>query len=160
MPHTATTPADLLPRDQLLTMSGLEFMQAYLDGKVAGAPIARTLNFTLQSVESGRVVFEGTPQFKAANPFGAVHGGWYGAILDTCMGCAVMTKVPRGKGYTTLEYSVNIMRAIPLERPVTAIGISMHSGRSTGTARGEIRDAEGRLCASASTTCIILDPRP
>ena len=77
------------------------------------------------------MLFKGTPQFNVTNPLGTIHGGWYGAVLDSCMACAVMTKVPRGSIYTTLEYKVNITRALPLDTLVRAIGTVAHSGRST-----------------------------
>lgn len=73
------------------------------------------------------------------------------------MACAVMTKVPRGSVYTTLEYKVNITRTIPVGIEILAEGIVSHAGRSTGVAEGTIRDAAtGKLYATGSTTCIIM----
>ncbi len=157
MPYAAQSPDDLLPRTKILSMSGLAFMQGVLRGEIAGAPIAETLNFNLLEVEDGRVTFEGTPQFGALNPSGGLHGGWYGTLLDSALGCAVMTKVPQGSVYTTLEYKVNITRAIPLGMRVLCWASVDHAGRSTAVAHGEIRGAEdGKLYATGSTTCIIM----
>ena len=73
------------------------------------------------------------------------------------MACAVMTKVPQGSVYTTLEYKVNIIRPIPLGLEILAEGIASHAGRSTGVAEGTIRGVEdGKLYATGSTTCIIM----
>jgi len=151
---------DELPTSQqLLSMSGLEFMRGMLAGKVGGPPIAKTMNYWLHNVDAGRVVFHGKPEFPHANPMRSVHGGWYGTVLDSCMACAVMTTVPKGSFYTTLEYKVNITRPIPLGMTVEAIGTVQHGGRSTGVAVGEIRGLEdGRLYATGSTTCIIMRP--
>ena len=159
MPYAAQSPDDLLPRSDILQMSGLEFMQRVLNGEIAGAPIAGALNFTLLDVADGHVRFAGTPEFHALNPSSAVHGGWYGALLDSALGCAVMTKVPQGSVYTTLEYKVNITRAIPLGMTVHCDAWVDHAGRTTAVAHGEIRGAEdGRLYATGSTTCIIQTP--
>ena len=88
---------------------------------------------------------------------GTVHGGWYGTVLDSCMACAVMTKVPRGSVYTTLEYKINILRGLPLDMEIDCIGVTDHVGRSTGVAHGEIRGVEdGKLYATGSTTCIVM----
>ena len=77
------------------------------------------------------------------------------------MACAVMTKVPKGSVYTTLEYKINILRSIPLGTEVRAIGQTQHVGRSTGVAIGEIRGvADDRLYATGSTTCIIMPIQP
>lgn len=156
----AQSPEDLPTLDQMLSMSGLDFMQAIARGEIAGPPIAETLGYTIKSVEDGRVVFAGTPEFKTLNPLGTVHGGWYGTLLDSCMACAVQTKVPQGSTYTTLEYKINIIRPIKLGTPIEAIGTVHHAGRSTGIADGEIRGAEdGKLYATGSTTCIIMKLR-
>lgn len=153
----AKGPEDLLKTEDLLALSGLEFMQGILAGTLSGPPIAGPMNYTLAEVVPGRVVFRGTPDFVHTNPFGSVHGGWYGTLLDSAMACAVMTLVPRGSVYTTLEYKVNIIRPVPLGTEVDAIGVSQHAGRSTGVAVGEIRGvADGRLYATGSTTCIVM----
>ena len=138
-------------------MSGLAFMQGMLDGTLPGPPIAETMGYRLHSVAEGRVVFRGRPEFSVTNPMGTVHGGWYGTLLDSAMACAVMTKVPQGSVYTTLEYKVNITRPIPLGMEIDCIGVIDHAGRSTGIASGEIRGVEdGKLYATGSTTCIIM----
>lgn len=156
MPN-AHTPADLLTQDELLSMSGLSFMQGMCDGTLPGPPIAQTMGYKLHAVEDGKVTFRGTPKFNVTNPMGTVHGGWYGTLLDSAMACAVMTKVPKGSLYTTLEYKINITRTIPLGVLIDCIGIVDHAGRSTGVATGEIRGVEdGKLYATGSTTCIIM----
>lgn len=155
----AQTAADLPRRDMVLSMSGLDFMLGQLSGDIPAAPIAQTLGFHLHSVEDGRVSFKGAPGFAHMNPVGAIHGGWYGAILDSAMGCAVMTKVPRGALYTTLEFKVNIIRPISAETQVICTAVTDHAGRSTGVATGRLVDAETeRLYATGSTTCIIMTP--
>lgn len=156
-PHFAETLSELPDLDATLERSGLQFMQDVLEGRLPGPPIGKTLGFTLAEVAEGRVVFEGTPEFAVTNPLRTVHGGWYGAILDSAMACAVMTKVPQGSVYTTLEYKVNILRPIPLGTTVRAVGETQHSGRSTGVARAELRGVAGdTLYATGSTTCIIM----
>lgn len=153
----ALSPADLLSTDEVLAMSGLEFMQGIFNGVNPAPPIGATMGYHLHEVSEGRTVFRGTPEFNVTNPMGTVHGGWYGTLLDSAMACAVMTRVPRGAVYTTLEYKINITRSIPLGMTIDCIGIVDHAGRSTGVASGEIRGVEdGKLYATGSTTCIIM----
>ncbi len=157
MPRAAKSPDDLLSQSEVLKLSGLEFMQSMIDGTNPGPPIAATMGYTLHSVEEGKAVFRGAPEFNVTNPMGTVHGGWYGTLLDSAMACAVMTKIPRGSVYTTLEYKINILRAIPLGVEIECIGVTDHVGRSTGVAHGEIRGIEdGKLYATGSTTCIVM----
>lgn len=153
----AQSPEDVATPATLLSQSGLQFMQGVLEGRIASPAMMGTLNYRLHSVEEGRVVFRGAPDFAHSNPVGGVHGGWYGTLLDSCMACAVMTMVPQGQFYTTLEYRINITRALPLGTGIEAEGLIQHMGRSTGVARGEIRGVEdGRLYATGSTTCLIM----
>lgn len=155
--NVAQSPADLLKQDEVLGMSGLEFMTGILEGRLPGPPIGQTLGYELHAVEDGRVVFRGAPSFAMTNPLGTVHGGWYGTLLDSAMACAVMTKVPRGSVYTTLEYKISIIRPIPLGMMIDCIGVIDHVGRSTGVAKGEIRGVEdGKLYATGTTTCIVM----
>ncbi|MCB2117048.1 MAG: PaaI family thioesterase [Rhodobacteraceae bacterium] len=153
----ARSSADIPTRERLLSMSGYDYLIGMRDGTLSSPAISGTLNFRIAEVERGRVIVEGTPEFPHTNAFGAPHGGWYGTLLDTCMACAVMSEVPKGSYYTTLEYRVNITRAVPLGMTVRAIGVLQHVGRSTGVSRGEILGAEdGKVYATGSTTCLIM----
>ena len=157
MSFIARGPEDLPTTAEVAERSGLEFMQAILDGGLPGPPIGNTVGYRLHAVEDGRVAFRGTPAFGVTNPMGTVHGGWYGTLLDSAMACAIMTRVPKGSVYTTLEYKVNIIRPIPLGTEIECVGLTDHVGRSTGIAQGEIRGVEGgKLYATGSTTCIVM----
>jgi len=155
----ANAASELPDRATVRSMSGLDFMLGILNGRLPGAPIAQGADFHLHAVEDGTVTFRGAPGFAHMNPVGTIHGGWYGTILDSAMACAIMTKVPKGSVYTTLEYKVNIIKAIPAGTVVDCVGVTQHSGRSTGVSTGEIRGVEdGKLYATGSTTCIIMTP--
>ncbi|MEM8978640.1 MAG: PaaI family thioesterase [Pseudomonadota bacterium] len=156
----AKTPQDLPSLQETLSISGLEFMQRVLSGEISQPPIGGVLNYRAVEVSEGHVVFRGTPEFAHTNPLGTVHGGWYGTLLDSAMACAVMTTVPKGSIYTTLEYKINISRALPIGMEIDAVGMVQHAGRSTGIAVGEIRGREdGKLYATGSTTCLIMQPK-
>lgn len=156
-PFIARTTEELPDRAAMLAVSGLEFMQDMLAGRKSLPPVAGVMNYTIHSVGPGRVAFRGAPEFRHSNPVGGVHGGWYGSLLDSAMGCAVMTVVPRGHWYTTLEFKVNITRALRTGTPIEVTGEVQHAGRSTAVANGELRCVgDGRLYATGSSTCIIL----
>ena len=126
--------------DQVAGKTGLEIMQAMLDGVLPYPHIAETLDFALLSIGPGLAVFQGTPQLKHYNPLGSVHGGWFATLLDSALGCAVHTSLAAGYGYTTAELGVNIV---------------LHSGRQLATAEARIVDASGKLYAHATTTCLV-----
>lgn len=138
-------------------LTGLDRQRQVLRGERPGPGIWRLLGLALESIDEGRATLTGTPAEEANNSNGSVHGGWYGTLLDSCMACAVATRLPADTGYTTLEYKVNIIRAVPVGTTVRAIGTTQHVGRSTAIALGEIRGiGDDRLYATATTTCMIL----
>ena len=139
-------------------LTGLQQMQAMLDGQLPYPHIADTLDYSLVEVGEGRAVFQGQPQLKHYNPLGSVHGGWYATLLDSALGCAVHTMLPAGRGYTTAELGVNIVRAASHKSgPLRAIGTVLHAGRQLATAEARIVGADGKLYAHATTTCLVFE---
>jgi uncharacterized protein (TIGR00369 family) len=137
-------------------MDGLQMFHALLRGELPYAHIARTLDFLLVEVAHGRAVFQGTPGEAHLNPMGTVHGGWYATLLDSALGCAVHSALPRGLGYTTLELKVNMIRALTPKVPrVRAEGHVIHLGSQTATAEARLVGPDGKLYAHASTTCLV-----
>ncbi len=144
--------------EQLAGLTGLEVLAAMLAGQLPPPPIAETLDILLISVASGEAVFQGWPRPRHYNPMGIVHGGWFATVLDSAMGCAVHSTLPAGKGYTTLEIKLNMVRpltdAVPLVR---AEGQVVHPGRQVATAEARLVGPDGKLYAHASTTCLIFE---
>ena len=146
--------------DQVAGLAGLQFLQAIVDGKLPAAPIARTLDFLIVEVGDGRAVFQGTPGPAHLNPMGGIHGGWYATLLDSALGCAVATKLPPGRGYTTAELSVNIVKAIGPKAPrVRAEATVVHAGRQLATAEARLYGPDGTLYAHGTTTCLVFDAK-
>jgi uncharacterized protein (TIGR00369 family) len=144
------------PPEMLKSLSGIEYLQRIIDGRLPRPPITETLGFAITEVAPGFALFTMTPQFRHYNPIGTVHGGVAATLLDSCMSCAVQTHLQPGTGYTTLEIKVNMVRPITDKTgPVRAEGRSLHVGRRSATAEGRIFDMAGTLLAHATTTCII-----
>ena len=145
--------------DQVAGLTGLELMQAMLRGDLPYAAIAKTLDFTIVEVSEGRAVFQGTPGPAHRNPMGTIHGGWYATLLDSALGCAVHTMMPVGRGYTTAELGVNLVRAInPAKTPrVRVEGKVIHCGRQLATAEARLYGPDGTLYAHGTTTCLVFD---
>lgn len=156
--HTAADPqAAQLARET----GGLQWMEAMMRGDLPGPSIGHTMNFLLVEVSPGRAVFQGTPGEKYFNPMGSVHGGWYATLLDSALGCAVHTLMPPGRGYTTSQLGVNIVKAIgPKVQRVRAIGQVLHCGRQLATAEARLVGPDGTLFAHATTTCLVFELPP
>jgi len=145
-------------RESIAGKTGMEIMQAILNGALHYPPIAQTLDFLLVEVSDGRAVFQGTPGYAHLNPMGTVHGGWFATLLDSALACAIQTMIPQGKIYTTTELSLNIVRALTPKVPrVRAEGKVLHCGRQLATAEGKLYGPDGKLYAHGTTTCFIME---
>ncbi|MBN9392232.1 MAG: PaaI family thioesterase [Chloroflexi bacterium] len=141
------------------SLSGLEYMQKLLAGEFPPPPIAATMGFRLAEVEFGRAVFEIVPAEYHYNPIGIVHGGLAATLLDSALGCAIHTTLPAGTGYSTLELHVNLVRGITAQTGLLHCeGKVIHAGRQVATAEARLVDAQGKLYAHGTTTCIIFSP--
>jgi uncharacterized protein (TIGR00369 family) len=146
----------LATSQRLRALSGIDGLRAIISGAIDAPPIAHLIGFHFASVENGTVCAKLLPDESHYNPIGMVHGGVIATLLDTVVGCAVQSTLPAERAYTTLSLNVSYIRAITLATgEVTATGTIVHGGRTTAIAHGEIRDASGRLLASAETTCLI-----
>lgn len=143
---------------QLAGKSGLQIMTAMLQGELPYPYMAETFECDLVELGDGLAVFQATPQLKHYNPLGSVHGGWYATLLDFALGCAVQTKLPAGRGYTSSQINVNIVRAAHAQTgPLRCIGEAIHVGRQVGTSEARIVGPDGKLYAHATTTCFIFE---
>jgi uncharacterized protein (TIGR00369 family) len=151
-------PTGSIPRDKVVGLSGLQVFEAIFAGDLPLFPISETLDFIPIAMEPGVAVFQGKPMLRHYNPMGTVHGGWFCTLLDSALGCAVHTTLPAGKGYTTLEIKVNMVRpltdAVPLVR---AEGKVIHAGKQVATAEGRLVGPDGKIYAHATTTCLIFE---
>ena len=139
-------------------MSGLEFLEAIRTGRIPPPPIALLLGLSIVELADGRAVFAVVPAEYHYNPIGVVHGGLAAALLDTAMGCAVQSKLPRGRAYTTLDVQVRYLRPLTVESGrVLGIGVAVHAGGRTATAEGRVVDEAGKLYATGTTSCLLFD---
>jgi uncharacterized protein (TIGR00369 family) len=140
-------------------LSGREFLQAIIDGRLPPPPIAELFDTTLVSVGEGEAVFSARPDESVYNPIGMVHGGWLCTLLDSAAGCAVHTLLPAGVGYSSIEIKVSFLKAVRADRgPVEATGRVLQVGRRIAFAEAHARNAAGDLVGHATTSLAVISP--
>ena len=118
-------------------------------------PVAELLGIELVAVEGGECTMRLEAEERHSNPMGTVHGGILGDLADAAMGMAYYSTLEPGDSFTTLELKINFLR--PFWRgELLAHGRVVHRGRSVGLTECDVVDAEGRLVARASSTCMTL----
>lgn len=147
-----------LKKGQVSSLSGLEVMQAVIRGELPNGNMATTMNYMIVECSPGHAVVQGNPEDSVLNVQGFVHGGWFATILDAAVGNAIHTMLPPGKGYTTLDLSVKMTRALlPSVGRIRAIGKVIQVGRQIATAEGRIIGPDGKLHAVATTTAMVIE---
>jgi uncharacterized protein (TIGR00369 family) len=146
------------PPEVMASMAGVDFVRAIFAGKLPAPPVMQTIEPFDSSAEPGVVVMHSIPGFRHYNPIGSVHGGYAATLLDSVMGLAIHTMLPAGTGYTTLEFKISFIRGMTEDTgPVRSEGRMLNVGRRTASAEARITDAQGRLLAHATTTCLIFE---
>jgi uncharacterized protein (TIGR00369 family) len=137
-------------------MGGLSYLQVLIRDELPRPPFGILLGFSLIEADEGWAVFSVEPAEYHYNPLGSAHGGLASALLDSALGCAIQTMLPAGATYTTAQSNVNFVRPLTVETgPVRCEAKALHVGRKLATAEGQLIDADGKLYAHGSTTCVV-----
>ena len=157
--HIITWDDPMIGANAARTLPGLDYLLALMRGDYPAPPISVLMGMRLIEVENGRAVFAVTPAEYLYNPIGTVHGGFACTLLDSALGCAVHSTLAAGTGYMTIELHTHFIRPITKETgEMRAIGEIIHSGRRLATAQARLIDAEGKLYAHGTTSCMIFTP--
>jgi uncharacterized protein (TIGR00369 family) len=142
-------------------LDGYERLATIKRGELSPAPVVALLGLSLDELERGRTVCSIIADEMHENPMGAMHGGIVATLVDTAMGCAVVSTLPSDANFTTLELSTNFVRAITRTTGrVHAEGRVVHSGGRIVTTEARVYDDAGHLYAHATSTCMILRSAP
>lgn len=138
-------------------LPGIEQLRLFLaENRRPG--IGVSLDFRLVDVQEGRVTFEGIPGEHAYNPIGSIHGGYAATLLDSACGCAIHSMLSATQTYTTLELKVSYLKAMTKDTgPVRAEGRVVSIGRRVGFAEATLKDANGKVYATATSTLLVIE---
>ena len=121
----------------LVEKIGLEWLEVGVDRVVARIPV------------------EGNTQ-----PYGQLHGGATASLCETVASVGAAFVAGMGKIVVGTTLTVNHLRAVR-HGHVTAIGVPLHSGRTTAVWDMRVVDDDDRLFAVARLTLAVLDaPSP
>lgn len=116
---------------------------------------SQTLGFDIlalnQSEKWVEIAFTATPAM--TNPTGRVQGGFLSAMLDEALSIAGQIASGMTHIMSTLEMKTNYLAAA-LPGRLVARGRVVRQGRSVIFLEGELRDADGKVCATATATAL------
>lgn len=117
------------------------------------APASRYLGLEIIAADKGarrvEVAFNAGPEL--CNMWGGIQGGMVAAMLDDVMALAVGLDLEWGQISPTLELKVSMLAPARPGR-ILGFGRVIKRGGSIGFIEGELRDENGTLLATASST--------
>ena len=155
---TTKTEYGVTPIEVMASMSGLDFVRGIFARTLPELPIMQTVEPFDCTAEAGHVVIHSVPGLRHYNPIGSVHGGYAAILLDSAMGLAVQSMLPKGSGYTTMEFKISFIRGMTKDTgKIRTEGRTLNVGRRAATAEARITDDKGKLLAHATTTCLVFE---
>jgi uncharacterized protein (TIGR00369 family) len=159
-PYLRPVEGVLVDRRTWATKSGLEIMRGWLNGDLPDPPIVALMGCRGVQVEKGWVVNSMPATEWMCTAARGFYGGAIAVQADLAMGGALMTILPAGTAFATLDLKVNYLRPVsPDGRELTGTARVVHSGKKVGVMTAEITDADGKWVAVASSSAMILPGR-
>ena len=119
-------------------------------------PVARLLGREIEHFDTDGTIhvrFMARPEF--ANRHGSVQGGLVAAMLDSATSAVLLAQLPPEQTSMTVKLETEFHRPAPLTVLHAKAWIMTRDERSA-TTRGELRDANGTLVATATASLRIL----
>ncbi len=138
-------------------LTGLERIRHFEEHADERFGFAKFLAYDIERVETGEVVLNYEPSGEHMNLLATIHGGVLASLLDTVMGCALMTTLDAGEQHTIIDLHTKFVRPVNLETvPLKVYGFVDHRGRRQCTMSGKIIAPDNKLCATGFATAMIL----
>jgi uncharacterized protein (TIGR00369 family) len=147
---------NLVPSNK--TQTGLEYMQAVVDGRIPMPAMADTVPMRCTAAEPGAVTFWARADARHLNRAENVHGGFTATVLDSVTSCALRTALEAGVGFVTIELNVKLLRPVPRDADLRAEGKLINVSRRLGASEARLFDQQGKLCAHATATFALSRP--
>lgn len=141
----------------LADRSGYEGLQALMRGTLPSPAIADEMGLCMVILESGRVVFQGTPSPRFLNPMGAVHGGWMSTLLLSALSATLQSTLTSNASCMAAEQRVRYLRGLSLrvERVRASGRVVARQGRYA-TVSGQLYGPDGTIYADATAEFLVL----
>lgn len=122
---------------------------------VNGSPYFSLLSMEVKDLEWGTSLLEIQVAQKHLQPFGFVHGGVIGSLIDAATFWAVFPQVEREVGLTTIELKVNYLAPVR-EGRLLAEGKCIKKGKTLALGEAYVRNDKGSLIAHGTSTMIVV----
>ncbi|MDP3919442.1 MAG: PaaI family thioesterase [Candidatus Omnitrophota bacterium] len=119
-------------------------------------PLAKLIGIRALRASRGGAVATMTAARKHLNPMGTVHGGILCDLADAAMGYAFISQIPEKQMGLATSFHINFMRAARVGDRLRATAKTTSHGKSIYFMECVIKNATGKIVATASSCCKIL----
>ena len=141
--------------------AGLDLVQLWQKGERPPAPVCMLLGLRPADAAEGSASLTMPASVWFCTGFGTFYGGAVAAFADAAINAAVMTTLPAGSSFGTLDLKVNFLRPVtPDGRDLVARAAVEQRGRTIAVSTCRIDDADGKRVAMATGSAMISPGRP
>lgn len=145
---------------EIESLSGYETWRRCASGELPPPPLHYLTGARPVAVSEGSVTWEMPASPWLCSPTGLVEGGFLVYLADSAVASASATLVPAGTASASIDVTVKFIRPAPPDgRPLTAVGRVVNHCRTLSVATAEIRNADGKLVATALGSSMLLPGR-
>ena len=152
-----------VPDQSFLSLSGIDRMRAFLDGRLPPSPVQHLTGVRPVQVGHGSctAVMPASPWFQTQ--MGFFLNGVSALVADFALTGAVLSALPPWTFPITSDINFTFLRPVRVDAgKLIARGRLIEAGRNQGTSEALIEDGDGRLLAHATSRCFVrtVPPQP
>lgn len=136
---------------------GIDLWGRCVAGDLEPPPLYHLTGSKPVAVEEGSITWTMPASRWLCSPTGFVEGGFLVYLADTAIATASDTLTPAGTTAAPIDVTVKFLRPVPPDgRDLTAVGRVVNHGRALSVAAADIRNADGKLVATALGSSLLV----
>jgi uncharacterized protein (TIGR00369 family) len=160
-PYLRPVEGEIVPQAVWDETSGLDLVQLWQKEERSPAPSCSLLGLRFVEVTEASVTLAMPASLWFCTGFGTFYGGVLTALADQAINTAVLTTLPPGASFGTLDLKINFLRPVtPDGRDLVARSTVEQRGRTIAVTTCRVDDADGKRVAMATGSAMISPDRP
>ncbi|WP_182187449.1 PaaI family thioesterase [Pectinatus frisingensis] len=116
-------------------------------------PFTKDLGVVIDKIDYGRIDISLKVEHRHTNIYQITHGGVLMSLSDAAIGAACLSL---NKRVVTLDFSINLLRAVPEGHTIKTQTEIIHNGKQTVVAECSIFDETNKLCCKSRATMFVV----
>jgi acyl-coenzyme A thioesterase 13 len=143
--------------NEIPTGAILKYIKTHFEGKLvtqSRSAAGNWMGFTLDNIEKGRAEISLIVKKEMTNPYGNIHGGMMGLVMDEVIGWAVVS-LDTQTHFTSLNLNIDFLYAIKEGERLQAVAEVIRAGKKIIHVECRVYDKMGTLAGKATSNLIV-----